>query len=123
MHMLLRLLRCLVSLFLVPAGYVDVPPSLPEERNQLVDLFGLCLAGGAALHARLVDALFDLSAVEAECRGVGTAASLGPEQPPLANVIAEAICGIKVQVQSVQANICMVMGFVWLSSWLVTKQP
>lgn len=80
------------------AGYLDVPASLPEERNVLVDLFGLCLAGDSALHTRLVDALFDLSAVEAECRGVGTAASLGPDQPPLANVVATAICGIKIQV-------------------------
>ena len=46
----------------------------------------------------MVDALLDLSAVEAECRGVGTAASLGPEQPVLANVVAETICGIKIQV-------------------------
>lgn len=80
------------------AGYMDVPASLPEERGLLIDLFGLCLAGDAALHTRLVDALFDLSAVEAECRGVGTAASFGPEQPLLANVVAEAICGIKFQV-------------------------
>ena len=77
---------------------MDSPASLPEDRSILVDLFGLCLAGDAALHTRLVDALLDLSAVEAECRVVGTAASLGPEQPPLANVVAEAICGIKLQV-------------------------
>ena len=77
---------------------MDVPASLPEERGLLIDLFGLCLAGDVALHTRLVDALLDLSAVEAECRGVGTAASFGPEQPLLANVVAEAICGIKIQV-------------------------
>lgn len=80
-------------------GYMDSPASLPEDRSILVDLFGLCLAGDAALHTRLVDALLDLSAVEAECRVVGTAASLGPEQPPLANVVAEAICGIKLQAE------------------------
>ena len=79
------------------AGYMDIPASLPEDRSLLIELFGLCLAGDAALHTRLVDALLDLSAVEAECRVVGTAASLGPEQPPLANVVAEAICGIKLQ--------------------------
>ena len=78
---------------------MDTPASLPEDRSLLVELFGLCLAGDAALHTRLVDALLDLSAVEAECRAVGTAASLGPEQPPLANVVAEAICGIKLQVR------------------------
>lgn len=80
------------------AGYMDIPASLPEDRSLLIQLFGLCLAGDAALHTRLVDALLDLSAVEAECRVVGTAASLGPGQPPLANVVAEAICGIKIQV-------------------------
>lgn len=80
------------------AGYMDIPASLPEDRSLLIDLFGLCLAGDAALHTRLVDALLDLSAVEAECRVVGTAASLGPEQPPLANVVAGAICGMKLQV-------------------------
>ena len=51
------------------------------------------------MHASLVDALLDLSAVEAECQSVGTAASLGSEQPSLANVAAEAICGIKIQVR------------------------
>ena len=51
-----------------------------------------------------MDALLDLSAVEAECRGVGTAASLGREQPSLANVVAEAICGIKIQVQLQQTR-------------------
>lgn len=50
------------------------------------------------MHTRLVDAMLDLSAVETECRGAGTAASLGPQQPPLANIVAETICGIKVQV-------------------------
>lgn len=80
------------------AGYMDIPASLPEDRSLLIELFGLCLAGDAALHTRLVDALLDLSAVEAECRVVGTAASLGPQQPPLANVVAGAICGIKLQV-------------------------
>ncbi|KAL0050998.1 hypothetical protein WJX82_000304 [Trebouxia sp. C0006] len=80
-------------------GYMDIPASLPEDRSLLIELFGLCLAGDAALHTRLVDALLDLSAVEAECRVVGTAASLGPEQPPLANVVAGAICGIKLQVE------------------------
>jgi len=89
---------CAKTASFVCAGYMDIPASLPEDRSLLVDLFGLCLAGDAALHTRLVDALLDLSAVEAECRVVGTAASLGPEQPPLANVVAEAICGIKLQV-------------------------
>jgi len=91
---------------------MDVPASLPEERSLLVDLFGLCLAGDAALHTRLVDALLDLSAVEAECRVVGTAASLGPEQPPLAKVVAEAICGIKLQVcqSSLQSSVPQTAG-------------
>jgi len=80
------------------AGYMDIPASLPDDRSLLVELFGLCLAGDVALHTRLVDALLDLSAVEAECRVMGTAASLGPEQPPLANVVAGAICGIKLRV-------------------------
>lgn len=75
-----------------------MPASQPQDRSVLVDLFGLCLAGDSDLHTRLVDTLMDLSAVEAECRGVGTAASLGPEQPMLANVVAETICGLKIQV-------------------------
>lgn len=79
-------------------GYLDAPTSQPEDRSVLTKLFGLCLTGDSALHARLVDALIDLSAVEAECRGVGTSATLGPEQPALANVVAEAICGLKIQV-------------------------
>lgn len=80
-------------------GYLDAPTSQPEDRSVLTKLFGLCLTGDSALHARLVDALIDLSAVEAECRGVGTSATLGPEQPALANVVAEAICGLKIQAE------------------------
>lgn len=92
----------LVALFdkytLVHVGYLEASASQPEDRPVLTKLFGLCLAGDSALHARLVDALIDLSAVEAECRGVGTSATLGPDQPVLANVVAETICGIKIQV-------------------------
>ncbi|KAL3152273.1 hypothetical protein ABBQ32_001347 [Trebouxia sp. C0010 RCD-2024] len=80
-------------------GYLDAPTSQPEDRSVLTKLFGLCLTGDSALHARLVDALIDLSAVEAECRGVGTSATLGPEQPALANVVAETICGLKIQAE------------------------
>lgn len=82
----------------VHVGYVEAPASQPEDRSVLTKLFGLCLAGDSALHACLVDALMDLSAVETECRGVGTSATLGPDQPVLANVVAETICGIKIQV-------------------------
>ena len=88
-----------VDLQSLPAGYLESPATSSEERHVLYKLFGLCLTGEAALHTCLVDALLDLSAVEAECRGVGTAASLGREQPSLANVVAEAICGIKIQVK------------------------
>ena len=79
-------------------GYLDAPSNQPEDRGVLTKLFDLCLAGDSALHGRLVSALIDLSAVEAECRGVGTSATLGPEQPVLANVVAETICGLKIQV-------------------------
>ena len=79
-------------------GYLEAPASQPEDRSVLTKLFGLCLVGDSALHARLVDALMDLSAVEAECRGVGTFATLGPDQPVLANVVAETMCGLKIQV-------------------------
>jgi len=80
----------------------------------------------------LVWALLDLSAVEAECRVVGTAASLGPEQPPLANVVAEAICGIKLQVcqSSLQSSVPQTAGtrtyigrLIYTSlSWFATEQ-
>lgn len=79
-------------------GYLEAPASQPEDRSVLTKLFGLCLAGDSALHSRLVDALMDLCAVEAECRGVGTSATLGLDQPVLANVVAETICGIKILV-------------------------
>lgn len=87
-----------VQHMLVHVGYLEASASQPEDRAVLTKLFGLCLAGDTASHARLVDALVDLSAVEAECRGVGTSATLGPDQPVLANVVAETICGIKIQV-------------------------
>lgn len=95
---------------LVHVGYLEASASQPEDRAVLTKLFGLCLAGDAALHARLIEALIDLSAVEAECRGVGTSATLGPDQPVLANVVAETICGIKIQVRwfllPIQLRVC-----------------
>lgn len=84
----------------VVVGYVHNSPGSAEERNLLIELFGLCLSGDTAAHTGLVDALLNVSAVEAECRTSGTAASLGPQQPPLASVVAETICGIKLQVSS-----------------------
>ena len=82
------------------AGYVYNPPASAQERKLLVELFRLCLYGDAATQTCLVDALLNVSAVEAECHTSGTAASLGPQQPPLASVVAETICGIKIQVSS-----------------------
>lgn len=84
-------------------GYVHNPPASAEERKLLIKLFGLCLSGDTAALTCLVDALLNVSAVEAECRSSGTAASLGPQQPPLASVVAETICGIKLQVSCCRA--------------------
>ena len=88
----------LLHILFVHLGYLEAPASQPEDRSVLTKLFGHCLAGDSALHSRLVDALMGLSAVEAECRGVGTSATLGPDQPVLANVVAETICGIRIRV-------------------------
>lgn len=81
-----------------PAGYVANPPTVPEERGLLVQLFGLTLGGRPAVHARLADALLALAAMESACRDAGTVASLGEGQPRLRDLVAEAICGLKAQV-------------------------
>lgn len=79
---------------------MTAPLSGPEEAALLTELFGLALGGDTALHRRLVEALLGLAAAEAQCRGVGTAGSLGDKESRLSNIVAEAICGLKLMVST-----------------------
>ena len=82
------------------AGYVTAPLSGPEEAALLTELFGLALGGDTALHRRLVEALLGLAAAELQCRGVGTAGCLGDKESRLSDIVAEAICGLKLTVSA-----------------------